>query len=317
MNWRKPVIFALLSLSGSKTPQYLREIRKIDKSSLKEKEEYQKQKLEKLLLHAYENAPYYHRVLGEAKVVVNGEVNLENFSKIPILTKEIIRKEGKNLYSKDYEKRRFYENTSGGSTGEPVRFIQDKEYDDWNIATKLYFFKKLGKEEGEREIKLWGSDRDIIKGNLTVKDRIINFLYNRKFFNCYNFSQKDLEKLSILHNSFNPQVYWAYVEGIYEFSKYALENNIKLYTPKFIISTIGPLYSKNREIIQKAFGCRVYNQYGSREVGGISIENDKDKLNVFFWRQLLELIGDTKEKKIIVTNLDNYSMPLIRYDIGD
>ncbi|MCK5611939.1 hypothetical protein KAR91_59265 [Candidatus Pacearchaeota archaeon] len=57
-----------------------------------------------------------------------------------------------------------------------MKFIQDKYYDDWNVATKIYFNQMLGKEIGEKEIKLWGSDRDIIMGNLTLKNRLINYL---------------------------------------------------------------------------------------------------------------------------------------------
>jgi len=318
INWRKPVILTLLYLTGSKIPSILKEIQKIDNSSKKEIEEYQKQKLEKILLQAWENVPYYTKVLTKAKVVVDGKINLENFDKIPILTKDIIRKEGKNLYSKDHKQRKSYENTSGGSTGEPVRFIQDKEYEDWNTATKIYFLQKLGKNLGESEIKFWGSDRDIIKGNLTLKDRITNFLYNRKFFNCYNFQEKQMLDLVKLNNEFKPTSYWAYVDGIYEFSKYCLENNIFLHKPKFIVATIGPLYEKNRSTIERAFGCKVYNQYGSREMGVIAIENKVNELNTFFWRQCIELTGVSNEKTMLLTSLDNnYSMPLIRYEIGD
>ncbi len=123
MNWRKPIIYFFLYLAGSKISGNIKEIKKINNFSLSEKEKYQKEKLKKILKHAYENVLYYHKILAVAGVVKNNKVYLENFNKIPILTKEIIRSEGSNLYSKDYKKRGFYENTSGGSTGEPVRFL--------------------------------------------------------------------------------------------------------------------------------------------------------------------------------------------------
>lgn len=317
MNWRKPIIYLLLAVSGSKILKNLKEIEKINLLSVEDKQQYQKNKLIKILRHAYDKVPYYHRILEEVGVVVNNKIHLENFDKIPLLTKDIIRKEGKNLYSSDYKMRKSYENTSGGSTGEPVKFIQDKEYDGWNIASKIFFFKRFGKHEGEKEIKLWGSDRDIIKGNLTLKDRLVNFLYNRKFFNCYNFSEENMANLVKLHNTFKPSTYWAYVDGIFEFSKYILKNKIQLFTPKFIITTIGPLHEYNRQIIEEAFHCKVYSQYGSREMGVISVENECKEMDVFFWRHIVELSGKNSEKAMTVTSLDNYSMPLIRYSIGD
>jgi len=325
MNWRKPLIFAGLYLTGSRIPQYLKEIERVEKLPQKEIKKYQEDKLRKLLLHAYKNVPYYHRILPKAGVIKKGKVHLENFDKIPILTKDIIRKEGKNLYSKDYKKRKPYENTSGGSTGEPVKFIQDKDYDEWNIATKIYYNRMLGKDIGEREIKFWGSDRDIIEGNLTFKDRAINYLYNRKFFNSYNLNEENIDKLIKHHNSFKPFSYWSYADAAFEFSKVVNDNKVKLYPPKFIISTINPLYDNARESIEKAFGCPVYDQYGSREVGSIACQCKQQKCrHTFPWYNTIELLDkegrevkEGEEGRIIVTNMRNYSMPLIRYDIGD
>ena len=136
MNWRKPVIFGLLHLTGSGIPKYRKEIEELQYKPQDEIRRYQENKLKQLLLHAYENVPYYNKILKDSEVVIDGNVILANFSRIPLLTKEIIRKEGTNLYSKDYKSRKPYENTSGGSTGEPVKFIQDKQYWHMNIAQK-------------------------------------------------------------------------------------------------------------------------------------------------------------------------------------
>lgn len=67
---------------------------------------FQREYLEKLLLHAYKNVPYYHRTLGSRSVIKNSKVNLSKFSEIPILTKEIVRSHHKDLVSKDYTARR-------------------------------------------------------------------------------------------------------------------------------------------------------------------------------------------------------------------
>ncbi len=314
VNWRKPVIYALLYLSRSRIPQNLKEIRKVEKLSAEEIKKYQEAKLKKLLLYAYNNVPYYHKVLSEAKVVENGKVNLNNFNKIPILTKEIIRKEGKNLYSKE-KRKGVYENTSGGSTGEPVRFLQDKYYDDWNIATKLYFFNEFfNKEMGEPEINLWGSDRDVEKNSLSKKERIINFLYNRKFLNAFKVDGAKLNSFVKEINDFRPNSMWVYVESMDILSKHIEESKSKIHKPSFIISTAGTLYPEIRENAEKTFNCPVYNQYGSREVGGIAIEcTNKNGLHEFPWSNKIELV----KEKIVITGLNNFSMPLIRYEIGD
>jgi phenylacetate-CoA ligase len=255
--------------------------------------------------------------LKEAGVIKENKVYLKNFNNIPVLTKEIIRKEGKNLYSKDHRKRKSYKNTSGGSTGEPVEFLQDKDYDDWNFATKIYYNKILGKDIGEPELKLWGCDTDIIYNGLDLKERLMNFLYNRKFFNCYRFGEKDIKKLLQIHNSFNPSVYWSYMEALVELARYVKNKKPSISGLKYVISTIGPLTEENRKLIEDNLNCPVYNQYGSREVSWIAAEKGGE-LEVFLWNNFVEIDNvNNDEGELLITCLSNYSMPLIRYKIGD
>jgi phenylacetate-CoA ligase len=325
MNWRKPLIYLSLYAAGNKIPNYLKQIKKYEFLGREKNAELINRKLEALLLHAYNNVPYYHRILDNCGVIKDNKVNLDNFSRIPVLTKEIIRHEGKNLYSNDYKKRKSYENTSGGSTGEPVRFIQDVEYDQWNIATKLYFNLMLGKDVGAPEIKFWGSDRDIIEGNLTLKDRLINFLYNRKFFNSYQLNTEKIRELINLNNRFKPAAYWSYMESALELSNFLAAYKVNFYPPRIVISTIGPLTDEVRKKIESAMKCKVYNQYGSREVGAIACQCREQKgLHTFPWWNYVEILDKNhkpveagQQGDVFITTLHNFSMPLIRYELGD
>ncbi|MHC5083823.1 MAG: phenylacetate--CoA ligase family protein [Planctomycetota bacterium] len=325
MSYRKHLIMGLLAASGSRIGRNLKEIQTYeDSASTNEIRLRTDDKLKRLLLHAADKVPYYRNVLNDCNVVSGQQVRLENFSKIPILTKEIIRKQGENLYSDDYQQRKPFTNTSGGSTGEPVCFIQDKEYDDWNKATKIYFNAILGKQLGDREIKFWGSDRDILEGTLGIKERVINHLYNRRFFNSYQLGAQQLKELVKLNNRFKPKAYWSYMESALELAKYLSESKAPFESPEIVISTIGPLTEEVKNTIEAGMGCKVYNQYGSREVGVIACQCKEQKgLHIFPWWNHVEIV--TQDGKIVesgqgnvaVTTLHNYSMPLIRYEIGD
>ncbi len=321
INWRKPAILVALHLSGSKIPRYLKEIERVSQFSRAEIVEYQQATLERLLMHAYENVPYYHRILPEAGVISGGKVYLEHFGNIPILTKDIIRREGKNLYSTDYANREPYENTSGGSTGEPVWFIQDREYEEWNIATKIYFNQVFGKQIGEREVKLWGSDRDIIEGTIGIKNKIRNFIYNRKFINSFKLSSQQLESIVYHLDTYRPSVVWSYVTSSFELARYLNRNGrTLLHPPDAFIVTAGMLSEPVRTYLEETLGTRVYNQYGSREVGPIACEcRRQEGLHIFDFLQYIEVpeTDSTGAGEVVVTNLRNFSMPLIRYRIGD
>jgi len=314
MNWRKPLIFAGLYLTGSKIPKNLKEIRRIEKMPRKEIEKYQKQKLKKILLHAYENVPYYHKVLAQAKVVVDCRVNLKNFGKIPILTRDILKKEFEKLKSKEMGKRKWYINHSGGSTGQPVEFIQDNVYWQWNVANKIYYAHINGKDTGEKEIKLWGSDRDILEGTIGVKTKIQNYLYNRVFLNSFDMNDKQMRLIVKKINKFKPKLLWGYVNSLEILADYVIKNNIKIYSPGVVFSAAGTLTKGIRSKIRKAFRCKVVNIYGTREVGDVAFEIEENKgLYITDYTHKLEVV----DGKILITTLENYSMPLIRYDIGD
>ncbi len=312
MNWRKPIIFVLLSLSRSRIPRYLKKIKELDRYSGEKIKKYQEKKLKKMLLHASKNVPYYNEILQVSGAMNHKKVHLENFDRIPFLTKDIIREQGKNLYSMDYEKRKPYKNSSGGSTGEPVRFIQDKRYREWNIANKLWIKLKAGQDIGDKELRFWGSERDLLEGKESFKIRFRNWIYNRKELNTFKISKKDMADYAEKINDYCPLWIEAYVQPIYEFAKFIRDNDIYIHSPKNgILTSAGTLHSDMKKLIEKVFRCQVYNRYGSREVGDMAC--GVDSLKISFWNHHVEVING----KLYVTNLNNYAMPFIRYDIGD
>jgi phenylacetate-CoA ligase len=91
-------------------------------------------------------------------------VDLSRFGDVPFLTKDVIRDQFDRLTSRALPPgRRSYANSSGGSTGQPARFLQDNVYWDVNVATKTFHFGWFGKRLGDRELKIWGSEHDLLK----------------------------------------------------------------------------------------------------------------------------------------------------------
>lgn len=278
-----------------------------------------------LLQYAYIHTDYYHRVFDKIGLFQNDELQKDKIDQIPVLTKEIIRQEKDNLYSDEMYSRGVYNNTSGGSTGEPVTFVQDKEYFSKNFGDKLLFGILNDKNPGEKEIKLWGSERDILNGTIGFKEKIINFCFNREFMNSFVLSSENMPDYVDRINKLRPKQIWAYAESIYQLSKFINERNIKIFSPQNIITTAGVLYDEMREEIKSAFpNTRILNQYGSREAGVIACEiGNVNGLRIFDHSVRVEIlredgrISDYGEGELLITNYTNLSMPLIRYKIGD
>lgn len=313
---------AILKLEGKNYESQYSEIKDIsDKHKLLK---FQETHIMNLILHAYKNVPYYRRILKEAGIANNETITIQKFEKIPMLTKEIIG--NKNLASTDYTTRRWYYNYSGGSTGEPTRFIQDENYGKWFKATSKYYYKDmLGIDEvSAKKVILWGSPRDIFKGNVGLKAKISNWLENTTFLNSFRMTKEDMQGYIKIINTHKPDLIRGYAGSLYELCKYAEEAGLSIYAPKILVSSAETLLDKMREKIETVFRTKIYDFYGSRETASLAGECQCGLMHIFTFNNYIEILDDHNQPvkegemgKVVVTNLHNYSMPFIRYEIGD
>ncbi|MDI6867851.1 MAG: hypothetical protein QMC91_09395, partial [Methanoculleus sp.] len=174
------------TLIGTNTEKEYREILTIkDPDAL---HGFIEQRLTDLLFHAYQHTRYYHRLFDQIGIIQGDHVDLSRFHEIPLLTKEIIRKQQEELISDDFESRGWFYNTSGGSTGEPVRLVQDRQFQRWAKATNNYYYRSILNidEPIVKKVIIWGSERDLFTGTIGVKTKITNWLTNTITLNSCN-----------------------------------------------------------------------------------------------------------------------------------
>ena len=314
----------LLKLYKPDVLKYLRQNRKlyINRDNVYN---YQLFRLQKLLLHAYHNTIYYRKIFDNIGLIRADKINWEKFDRIPLLTKDIIRENREQLLAKDNLQRNTYRNTSGGSTGEPVIFIQDSDYYNRMVADTLYFAEIYGKSPGDLEIKIWGSEKDIFNEKKSIGGRLKNYFFNRIVLNSFKLNNHLIENYIEVINTVRPRMIWTYVDSIFELAKYINRNpNLTVFQPHLIVCTAGTMYPELKEEIKRAFPDSIItNQYGSREVGIIGI--GREWIDIFSQSVFLELYNKKAQTyitgsgfgNVIVTSLNNYAMPLIKFDIGD
>jgi phenylacetate-CoA ligase len=280
--------------------------------------EFQTQKLRKLLKHAV-NSSYYNKLVKEIAIPID-KFSLTDLKKLPILTKDIIRKEKQNLIAADIKK--LYLNSSGGSTGEPLNFYQDKNYKQHSYATMLLIQKMCGWDFGDRIARLWGAPKDRPK----LKDKIAYFFQNTRFYDTFNMSEENMIKYHYDMEKFKPDIIISYASSIYLLAKFLEKKNIKPIYPKIsIITSAETLYPHMRETIERIFNVKVFDQYGSREVSSIACECEfHSGLHIFMDNVIVECIDPITGEEVwdrpgelLITDLNNYGMPFIRYKIGD
>jgi phenylacetate-CoA ligase len=264
-------------------------------------------------------------VLSQAAVVADGRVVLEKFRNIPFLTREDLVKNFESLKSEDLHSRVWFRNSTGGSSGEPVAFLQDEGYEIIGLATMELQYRWAGKRPGEPFVRLWGSDRDVLQGTLEWRRNVGNFVRNRAILNSFCMSRPRMDKYIHTLKRMQPVMIEAYAESIYELARYMNSSGIKLSSVRAVVSGAGTLFPFITSEVDLAFGCPTLNRYGSREVGGVAGERSAGGgLEVFSYTNFVEIIdnegrtcGPGEEGEVVVTCLSNFAMPIIRYRIGD
>ncbi|MXY57660.1 MAG: phenylacetate--CoA ligase family protein [Gammaproteobacteria bacterium] len=251
-------------------------------------------------------------------------------NQLPILTKQHLRDHFAALHTVG-EFPHTYENTSGGSTGQPVVLTQDANYSSWSNATQGYYFREfLGVEMNDvRNIWLWGSERDLPRrGNGRASNRHLQvFWRNQTLLNTFHATTDErwLDYIDFIARH-RPYYVAGYAGSLYQMAKVARRHNVRLYRPRFVYSAAETLRDFMREEVESQFNAKVFDYYGSREVGAIAGECRSGRRHVFTMNNVVTVLPDEHgsgsgtsppEGRILITNLHNRVFPLIRYEIGD
>jgi len=303
--------------------EYYKKLKDRQWNTLEENRNLQRKKLFKLIQYASQNIPYYQRVIQEHQISFSEDTIFADLKKFPLLTKDIIRNNFDQLYK--FRDHTYYRNTSGGSTGEPAIFYQDRDYFTWGLATKILFDEWTGRKIGEPMVKLWGSLSDVLRSGQGFKGYLRQQLYGVTILSTSRMAEKDMYKYVQRINKIKPYLIFAYTNSIDEFAHFIRKHHLSIYSPQAIMTSAGVLYPEVCARIERVFQAPVFNRYGSREVGDIACNCEKSEgLHLIPDIHYLEIVDDEgKEVKlgeagnIIVTLLTNYTMPLIRYKIGD
>ncbi len=288
-------------------------------------QELQMRKLTALLDHAYANVPFY-RCRFEAAGLRPSDIQAPaDLARLPILTKREIQDHVDGLLTHGVDRRELHENHTGGSTGHPLTFYQDANYLAWAEADLLRNYRMTGYELGTRWAFLWGSDYDAgaHKSPLgRLKDRVI---YNTLWVNTFDLTVDTLTQAAEQLVRWQPEILVAYVSSATLLARFVQAEAIKAIRPRAIQTSAEVLTRDDRQLLEETFGCPVFDRYGCREVGNIAHECSAHQgLHNLAENNLLELLDahgvpvePNQLGRVVVTNLNNYAMPLIRYENGD
>jgi len=319
-HYAKLILDCIYIIRKEKVWKYMKEIDKyqwLNPDSLKE---LQWRKLKKVLNFAYNNIPYYRKTWQNLGIHPNDIKTIDDFRKLPILTKEIL-KNNYNLLKPKNKKTRVSIRQTSGSTGIPLKLEKNRQTTAYMDAVMYRSYMWYGIRPGDRQLRIWGAEIDpILKFKMHLKD----FLLNRIRLSAFELDRKNFLKFIRKIKTFKPVFVYGYAQSVFEFAKFIVDEKIDIRHLKFkaVIVTGEMIFGWQKEVIKKAFSCPVVNEYGCTEVGIIAIECAMGGMHIMSDALFVEFIkNDTasnlKEREIVVTELNNFYSPLIRYKVGD
>lgn len=278
-------------------------------------------KVNSLISHAVKHVPYYRKLADEGRMPIRIET-LADMEQIPILTKEIIRSEGKNLLTEGYPKHQLRKLATGGSTGQPVHFYSDEEALLHKNAAESWSAGMTGLKRTSSVAMLWGAGHFEPTSSQAFREKIELLITNRMFIDCFNMSEADLERAHKRLTLFQPEGLLGYTSALVRLARFLQDRGIQPNYPRTaVISAAETLDEVSRDILNHNFNAPVFNRYGSREMGLVAVECDHHSgLHIDCENVVVELTQgppDTSLQQILVTKLTQFSMPFIRYEIGD
>ncbi|MDH7506378.1 MAG: phenylacetate--CoA ligase family protein [Candidatus Thermoplasmatota archaeon] len=321
----KNIIFPLYQIKLQPDERYITYINLLEKSqwwSYSELEKLQLKRLKQLLKHANDNVPFYHKMFKKLNFKPTDVKSVNDLNKLPILTKEIINKNYDELYATNYSKEKLIPFTTSGSTGVPMKFYIDKKWEACNMAAAYRAWEWAGYKLGDKMAYLWGAPWDL-KDQRKI-DKIRNYLLRIIKLNAFNLTDENMVKYAKILLKFKPKIINTYASVIFLFSEFLKKEGIYNIKPDVILTTADMLYNHQRKFIENIFDCEVFDYYSGRDTTLQAAEcSEHNGYHLSIENAVVEFVEENEHVssgetgKIIITDLCNYTMPFIRYEIGD
>ncbi|WP_456406410.1 phenylacetate--CoA ligase family protein [Thiolapillus sp.] len=283
------------------------------------------QELRKLLIHSEKECPYWRNAFEEAGLQARDIVSYDQFRSLPLTTKPIIREHYDDLIARSYRGKTWKKST-GGSTGAPLQFEYTPESDQWRQAVTRRGYAWAGAIGGIKQVYIWGVSLGKEPLIQKLKQNLHHLILRHRYFNSFSCNQESMRHWQRDIEKYDPKVIVGYTNPLYTFAKFINDRaSAALIHPDSIITAAENLFDYQRVEIEKAFHAPVFHSYGSREFMLIAMECEKHEgLHISAENLFVEILREDgtpadpgEEGRVVVTDLHNYGMPFIRYDIGD
>ena len=260
---------------------------------------------------------------GVTQEILASEPPLSVLSRLPFLEKQNLKTHAQGVMSENPARQAFATVSTSGTSGSPMQVVFDAEGRQGTYAEWRRYHDCLGLPMRFRSVRFSG--RIIVDPATTTPPF---WAYNRVdqqlFMSTYHLKKEYMQAYIAKLNDFKPELIDGYPSALYILAQFLFQTGAQLdFTPIAISLTAETLMDHQRQVIERAFGCKVYNQYASSEGAPWIAECKEGNYHLWLDTGVFEFIdpqpldADTDMAELVVTSFRNFKTPLIRYRIGD
>ncbi len=214
--------------------------------------------------------------------------------------------------------------STSGSTGTPFSVTQDYKKRKRNIAD-LKVFGELCDYPSHERMVFFRVLSEKLKRTAEQEDE-----ENIYYIDSSYLDDLHLENMYQVLLNKKPRIIFSYPSTLVELAKYILKAHTNMvertFSMKSVLTAGEGLSEENRKILKDAFNCKIYRRYSDMELGILGQDRGDGTYYRLNWGsyyfEVLKLDSDEPASygdvgRIVITDLFNYALPLIRYDTGD
>lgn len=311
------VYLPVTAVRGQRVQRYLNDLKGAERIDPNARRADQLLRLRELVRYARQAVPHYR----EAFASVTDEVgSIDDLRRLPCVDKATLKANVQRLRAHPLPSR-VTAKTTGGSTGQPLTILKSMDAMAHELAATWRGYGWAGIGIGARQARFWGVP---FSSANRFQARLTDFVCNRYRCSAFAFRDADLEEYERRLIRFRPAYFYGYVSMLVSFANYYRQRGKQPpFNLRCIITTSEVLTPADREVLTDVFRTRIFNEYGCGELGTIAHECEAGSLHLSEENMLVEVLdGDRvclpgEKGELVVTELNNRAMPLIRYRTGD
>lgn len=304
---------------GGLYQQLLEQVRESREWTRAQRENWQNQQLHQMVKHCRTSVPYYQKLFAEHGLHENDITSLSDLHKLPVLDKQTVRENASELRCAGEEP--WVVQHTSGSTGTPLA-LQVNEH-TYKLAMALVV------DHEEHHGIPFGARRATFAGRMVQQPENMhppfaryNRAENQMLFSSYHLNTDTFQWYADELKRFRPRELIGYPSAISDLAYHYLDAGISPgFKPDAVITNSETLLAWQRELIEKAFNCPVYDYYGTAEYVVFAGQEPDGRYRLNPILGVTEVLNDSREPSLegslVATTLTNRVMPLLRYEVGD